>query len=274
MKTIVISEIGENHYGRWDVCRGLVEQTAAAGATYAKFQTYTAEQFGKDHRWYQDFKGVEMPEDVHFQMQELCKKLGVGFLSSSFTKRSTIFLVDKMGLDTLKIASGRIVHLDLLKDINSRADQVKTVFMSTGGSTMDEIKAAVDCLDKIDKLYLLHCVSQYPTDDKNINLRAMLTIKEAFGEHGIGFSDHSRGIDACLAAVALGAEVLEKHFTYHVDMPGDDHEGAMTPQTLAEMVKRIERIETMLGTGEKKPMPDEHKALSALRADLLEVDVE
>lgn len=271
MKTIVIAEIGENHYGRWDVCRGMVEEAAANGATYVKFQTYTAEQFGEDHRWYKEFKSVEVPEDVHFEMQQLCAELKVKFLSSTFTKRSTAFLVDRMGVDTLKIASGRIVHHDLLQDVNSRADQVKTVFLSTGGSTLDDVRDAVNCLDRIEKLYLLHCVSQYPTEDENVNLRAMLTIKDAFPEHGIGYSDHSRGPEACLAAVALGAEVLEKHFTYHVRMPGDDHEGGMTPEMLGDMVRRIERIETMLGSAEKKRVPAEEKALSALRVKLHEV---
>ena len=92
MKTIVIAEIGENHYGRWDVCRGMVEEAAANGATYAKFQTYTAEQFGQDHIWYEEFKKMEMPEEVHFEMQTLCQEREIGFLCSTFTRRSTAFL--------------------------------------------------------------------------------------------------------------------------------------------------------------------------------------
>ena len=126
-----------------------------------------------------------------------------------------------MGLAELKIASSRIVHLDLLDYVNSRADQVKTLFLSTGMATLDEVREALAHLDRIEKLYLLHCTSQYPTDDENVNLRAMVTLNNEFPEYGIGFSDHSRGIDACLAAVALGAQVLEKHFTYHTQLPGD-----------------------------------------------------
>jgi sialic acid synthase SpsE len=274
MKTIVIAEIGENHYGRWDVCRGMVEEAAAQGATIAKFQTYTADQFGKDHQWHEWFQGVEMPPEVHCEMQSLCYEKGLEFLSSTFTVRSTVFLVDKMGLDALKLASSRIVHLDLLDCVNSRADQVKTVYLSTGGSTLGEIREAVKHLQRIENLYLLHCVSQYPTDDANVNLRAMRTIKDEFPEYGIGYSDHSRGIEACLAAVALGAEVLEKHFTYHTRMPGDDHAGAMTPELLGQLLRQITRLEVMLGSSEKCPVPDEQKALSALRVKLHEVDFE
>ena len=274
MKTIVIAEIGENHYGRWDVCRGMVEEAAAHGATIAKFQTYTADQFGKDHQWHEWFQGVEMPPEVHFEMQALCHEKGIEFLSSTFTVRSTIFLVDKLGLDALKLASSRIVHLDLLDYVNSRADQVKTVYLSTGGSKLGEIREAVKHLQRIENLYLLHCVSQYPTDDANVNLRAMRTIKDEFPEYGIGYSDHSRGIEACMAAVALGAEVLEKHFTYHTRMPGDDHAGAMTPEMLGQLVRQITRLEVMLGSSEKCPVPDEQKALSALRVKLHEVDFE
>jgi len=138
-------------------------------------------------------------------------------------------------------------------------------------ATLDEVNAAVARLKNIERLYILHCTSQYPTDDENVNLRAMTSLKAAFPEHGIGFSDHSRGLDAGLAAVALGAEVLEKHFTYHTQMPGDDHEGAMTPEMLSELVRRIGRIEVMLGSAEKAPLPDEKRAVNALRISLREV---
>jgi len=271
MNTIVIAEIGENHYGQWDLARAMVREAAANGASYAKLQTYTAEQFGNDHRWYQDFKRVEVPEQIHIQLQAECQQAKIRFLSSTFTMRSTAFLVDKMGLDTLKLASSRIVCHDLLDDVNARADQVKTIFLSTGGSSMDEIREAVKRLDRIEKLYLLHCISQYPTDDENVNLRMMLDIKREFPQHGIGYSDHSRGIEACVAAVAMGAEVLEKHFTFHVRMPGDDHAGAMTPEMLAELVHRIERVEKMLGSEHKAKVPAEDAALPALRAKLAEV---
>jgi len=272
MKTKVIAEIGENHYGRWDVAKGMIREAARNGATYAKFQTYTADQFGRDHHWYEDFKGVEVPEKVHFELQEECRQAGIEFLSSTFTIRSTRFLVEKMGLNALKVASGRIPHLDLLDDINDRAERVKTVFLSTGGSTMDEIHNAVDRLDKIEKVYLLHCISQYPTDDENVNMKMMLDIRREFPQHGIGYSDHSRGIEACMAAVALGAEVLEKHFTYHLNMPGDDHVGAMTPELLNDLVLRVKRVEVMLGSDKKAPVPAEEFALSALRVKLGEID--
>ena len=152
-----------------------------------------------------------------------------------------------------------------------RADQVKTVYLSTGMATLDEVRDAVKHLSRIEKLYLLQCTSQYPTDDENVNLRMMLTLKEAFPELGIGLSDHSRGIDASLAAAALGAEVVEKHFTYHTRMPGDDHEGAVTPDMLAELARRVARIEAMLGSAEKAPVAAEERATCALRIKLREV---
>ena len=271
METILIAEIGENHYGRWDLCRSMVEEAAVNGATYAKFQTYTAEQFGQDHVWYSEFKQVEMPEKVHLEMQALCQERGIGFLCSTFTRRSTDFLVDRLGCTELKLASSRVADLELLDYIESRADQVRRVYLSTGMSTLAEVRAAVKRLGRIEELYLLHCTSQYPTDDQNVNLRALRTLKEAFPEHPVGYSDHSRGIEACLAAVALGAEVLEKHFTYHLRMPGDDHEGALTPEMLRALVQRVGRIEAMLGTEEKEPVAAEAKAMAALRVKMLEV---
>ena len=274
MRTAVIAEIGENHYGNWDICRGMVKEAAANGATLVKFQTYTAEQFGTDHPWYADFKQVEMPAELHLEMQGLCKELGVGFLSSTFTLRSTAFLVDAMGCDALKLASSRLADLPLLDYVNSRSDQVETVYLSTGMATLDEVRTAVAHLSDIRNLYLLQCTSQYPTDDENVNLRMMLTLRDTFPDLGIGFSDHSRGIDACLAAVALGAEVLEKHFTYHTRLPGDDHEGGMTPDMLAELVRRVARIETMLGAAEKAPVAAEERAVEALRIKLHEVGFE
>jgi sialic acid synthase SpsE len=141
-------------------------------------------------------------------------------------------------------------------------------------ATLEEVRTAVAHLDRIETLYLLQCTSQYPADDANLNLRAIPTLQAAFPAHGIGFSDHSRGIDACLAAVALGAEVLEKHFTYHVRMPGDDHAGGMTPEMLSELAARVARIETMLGTAEKAPVPAEQRAVDNLRVPLREVGFE
>lgn len=271
-KTIIIAEIGENHFGQWDICRGMVEEVAANKADYAKFQTYTADEFGKDHPWYDEFKRVQMPTSVHFEMQQLCRKKGVGFLSSAFTKGSTSFLVDEMGLTEIKLASSRIADIELLDYVNSRSDQLKTVFLSTGMTTLNEIRTAVKHLAGIEKVYLLHCTSQYPTDDKNVNLRGIITLKKEFSDFPIGFSDHSRGIEACLAAVAMGAEVLEKHFTYHTRLPGDDHAGALTPESLSQLCHSVERIDNMLGSGEKIPVPAEEKAKNALKIKLREIE--
>ena len=272
MKTVLIAEIGENHYGRWDVCRGMVEEVAAGGAAVAKFQTYTADQFGTDHPWHDWFQTVEMPQDVHFQMQQLCRDRSIEFLSSTFTRRSTDFLVEQMGLNSLKLASSRITDHGLLGYVNRYRERVKTVYLSTGGATTAEIREAVHCLRDIENLTLLHCVSQYPTEDANVNLRAIRTMQREFPEHRIGYSDHSRGIEACLAAVAMGAEVLEKHFSYHTRMPGDDHQGALTPESLRCLVDQVSRLEVMLGSDHKGPVADEQQALAHLRVEMREVD--
>lgn len=274
MKTILIGEIGENHFGNWDLCGGMVKELARGGATFAKFQTYTAEQFGRDHMWYEDFKRTEMPPEVHVRMQALCRELGIGFLCSTFTVRSTKFLVDKLGCDSLKLASSRVTDLKLLDDVNSRSDRVKTVYLSTGMSTMEEVKGAVGRLGDIETVYLLHCTSQYPAEDQNVNLLSIPALEEAFPGHPVGYSDHSRGLEACVAAVVLGAVVLEKHFTYSTSMPGDDHEGALTPETLPDLVRRVERVETMMGSKEKKPLPAETKAHEGLRVEMREVGFE
>ena len=274
MQTSIIAEIGENHYGNWDICRAMVEQVAGNGGTCAKFQTYKADEFGADHEWYEEFQRVAMPESVHFEMQTLCRELGIEFLSSAFTRGSATFLIDRMGLDSLKLASSRVTQLELLDFVNSRSDQVKTVYLSTGMATLDEVRVAVRHLDRIERLVLFQCTSQYPTDDENVNLRAMGTLQHEFSECGIGFSDHSRGIEACTAAVALGAEVLEKHFTFHTALPGDDHAGALTPESLAELCRRLERIERMLGSAVKTPVPAEQRARDNLRVTMREVDYE
>ena len=161
MNCIVIAEIGENHYGNWTLCRALVEQAAAHGATYAKFQTYSADEFGRDHAWYDEFKKVQMPVDVHLEMLALCSKVGIGFLSSAFSLGSARFLIDRMGQDKLKLASSRVTDSKLLDYVNQRADQVKTVFLSTGMATLDEVREAVQRLDAVEKLYLLQCTSQH-----------------------------------------------------------------------------------------------------------------
>lgn len=270
MKTIVIAEIGENHYGQWDICRGLTQEAAACGATIAKYQTYKWEQFAADNPELDWFKRVTMPERVHFEMQELCRKLGIRFMSSPFSVSSARFLVEDMHCVEIKLASRCLVQFPLLDYVNDQNDAVKTVYLSTGMGTLDEIREALRHLDKIQKVYILHCVTQYPTEDEDANLNCVMTLQREFPGYSIGYSDHTRGIDACLAAVALGAQVLEKHITYNTKMPGTDHAGAMMPDDLAEMVRKIVRIEKMLGSGEKAPTQQEREIVKAARSPLAE----
>ena len=272
MKTIVIAEIGENHFGQWDLCKGLTTEAARRGAAIAKFQTYKADQVPPDHPEREWFELVAMPEGVHYEMQEHCGGLGIRFLSSPFSVGAARFLVEDLKCEEIKVASRMLVYPPMLDFLNDHSDQVKTVYLSTGMATMAEIREGLRHLDKIKKVYLLHCVSLYPTEDAEAELRCLTTLQREFPGFSIGYSDHTRGIDACLAAVALGAEVLEKHFTYNARMPGSDHEGGMTPDDLAEMVKRIGRLEQMLGSGKKAPTPREKEILPAMRGSWAEVE--
>lgn len=272
MKTIIIAEIGENHYGQWDMCRGLTAEAARCGATIAKYQTYKAEQFPFDHPERKWFNRVAMPEKVHFEMHELCRNLGIRFMSSPVSVGAARFLINEMKCDEIKLASRVLTHFLLLDFINSQSNIVKTVYLSTGMATVSEIREALRHLARIETTYILHCVTQYPTEDEDVNLRCILTLQREFPGIPIGYSDHSRGIDACIAAVSMGAQVLEKHITYNTRMPGTDHAGGMTPGNLADMVGRIERLEKMLGSGEKKLTSGEKEIVRLARMPLPEVE--
>lgn len=273
MKTIVIAEIGENHYGQWDLCRGLTQEAARNGATIAKYQTYTGNQFPANHPERDWFQRVSMPARVHFEMRDLCLSSGIRFLSSPFSVGAARFLVETMGLNEIKIASSVLLRFPVLDYLNDRADMVKTIYLSTGMATVAEIRESLAHLQRIDKIYLLHCVSQYPTEDSEANLRCITTLQREFPGIPTGYSDHTRGIEACMAAVALGAEVIEKHFTYHTAMPGTDHAGGMTPSDLKEMTQKIERIEKLLGSPEKRPTASEAQIVELARTPLAETDI-
>jgi len=258
-KTTLIAEIGENHYGNMQLARSMVVAAADHGAHVVKFQSYRGEDTAPDDPEREWFKQVELSDEMHFELKELAESKGVRFLSSPFNMERTRFLVEQLGLKEIKIASGMLRHLKVLDYLNSKADVVETIYMSTGLATLEEIRDSLSHLKDIRRVVILHCVSCYPTDDEDANLRAITTLQREFPEYEIGYSDHTRGIEACVAAVALGATVLEKHFTYNVLMPGDDHAGGMTPADLAELAHRVERIEKMLGTGQKVPCEKEKK---------------
>ena len=256
-KTTLIAEIGENHLGNMDLARRMVVTAADHGAHIVKVQSFHGADTAPDDPEREWFKQVELPDAMHFELKKLAVKHGARLLSAPFTVERARFLVEQVGLTEIKVASGTLRHLPILNYLNSRADVIHTVYMSTGLATLEEIRDCLSRLNKIRRVVIMHCVACYPAEDGDANLRAVGTLRREFAEHEIGYSDHTRGIEACLAAVALGATVLEKHFTFNVLMPGSDHAGAMTPQDEAELVRRLERLEAMLGTGEKAPCPKE-----------------
>ena len=264
-KTTIIAEIGENHLGNMDMARRMLVTAADHGAHIVKFQTFRGADTSPDdieHEW---FKQVELSDEMHFELKKMAEEKGVRFLSSPFTVERTRFLVEQLGLTQIKVASGTMRHLPILGYLNGKADVVDTVYMATGMATLDEIRDSLSRLKNIKRVVVMHCVASYPVEDEDANLRVLATLKREFPEYEIGYSDHSRGIDACVAAVALGATVLEKHFTFNVLMPGDDHAGGMTPQSQAELVRRLEHVEKMLGSGEKVLGEREKKARQIMR---------
>ena len=264
-QTTLIAEIGENHLGNMDMARAMIEAAADNGAHIVKFQSYFGADMADDDPEGEWFKQVEISNERHFELAALARRKGVRFMSSPFNLERARFLVEELKLPEIKVASGTMRNLALLDYLNSQAASVRTVYMSTGMATLDEIRDSLSHLSHVERVVILHCVVTYPLDDAEANLRAITTLQREFPDREIGYSDHTCGIEACVAAVALGATVLEKHFTFNTLMPGTDHVGAMTPQDQAVMVARIARVEKMSGTGEKVPTEREKEVMPIVR---------
>lgn len=253
----IIAEIGENHLGNWAMAARMIELAAQAGADYCKFQSYrgTDVALGDPERdW---FHQVEVSDEAHRSLLDHCRRHGVQFLSSPFTcERADLLL--SLGLTTTKVASSELTNLKLLRHLNGRA---KRVFLSVGLATEDEIRAALEALSH-SEVTLLHCVSLYPAPPDKINLRSIPYLSERFGRP-VGFSDHTIGHHAAIAACALGAQVIEKHVTLSRDLPGTDHVLSLDPVELKQMVSEIRDLETMLGTA-GKPLSEEERAMIPL----------
>jgi sialic acid synthase SpsE len=254
VKTIVIAEIGENHLGDLERAKEMVAAAAAAGADYVKFQSYRGADVADDDPEKEWFSRVELSDRDHYVLREHARKNGVEFLSSPFTLERARFLCEGLGLTRIKIASSEMLNCELLDYVNTRAE---TVFLSTGMSTLEEVDRALSRLGKVPERYVLHCVTQYPAKPGELNLRVIRTLQAVFEDCRAGYSDHSLGIDACLAAVACGARVIEKHFTLDKGLPGTDHVLSVTPEELRELITRIRHLETMLGSPVKQPTPRE-----------------
>ncbi len=253
-QTTLIAEIGENHLGDWQRAREMVVAAAGAGADIVKFQSYRGcDVSGQDpeKEW---FHQVELPDAMHFELAELARENGVAFLSTPFTVERARFLCEKVGLRSIKVASSELLNLPLLDYLNGRA---QTVYLSTGMASLEEVRQAAGRLGGVRRVVILHCVTQYPLQDENANLRAIRVLREAFPRHELGYSDHTIGLLAPVIAVSLGATVIEKHFTLDKGLPGTDHALSVTPEELRELVQMIRKTEQLLGEFRKGPVQAE-----------------
>ena len=261
--TVVIAEIGENHGGDMEMARRMVREAARAGADVVKFQSYRGADVRPDDPEREWFGRVELNDAMHHELKTLAEGQGVEFLSAPFTLERARFLCEGLGLRKIKVASSEMLNLPLLDYLNGR---VETVFLSTGMATIDEVRDAVERLRNVRRLYVMHCTTQYPCSDENANLRVIGTLRQEFPERSVGYSDHTLGAVAPLAAVALGAAAIEKHFTLDKSLPGTDHVLSVTPEELKELVASIRRLETMLGRAVKAPVAEEREIVDLVRS--------
>ena len=280
MSIYIIAEAGVNHNGSFELACRLADAAKAAGADCVKYQTFKAEKLvsrGAQKAEYQKgttgegsqadmLKKLELTEDEFRRLKDYCGRIGICFLSTPFDFDSIAFL-KTLDMPFWKIPSGEITNYPYLRML---AETGKPVVLSTGMCRMDEIEAAVRVLREngTKEITLLHCNTEYPTPFEDVNLRAMQTMREAFGLE-TGYSDHTKGIEVPIAAAALGAAVIEKHFTLDRNMEGPDHKASLEPAELKAMVEAIRHIEQAMGTGEKAPSPSERKNIAVARKSIV-----
>lgn len=272
-KVFIIAEAGVNHNGSCDLAKKLIDVATEVGADAVKFQTFNVELLSckyaqkaeyqkittdKSETQFEMLQKLELDAHTHRELANYCKERHIIFLSSPFDLTS-IDLLDELGLEIFKIPSGEIVNLPYLRKIGRLN---KKIIISSGMADLGEIEDALNVLissgTQRENITVLHCNSGYPTPMEDVNLMAMLTIKNAF-KINVGYSDHTLGIEVPIAAVALGATVIEKHFTLDKNMKGPDHKVSLAPDELREMVKIIRNIEIAIGDGIKRPSPSELK---------------
>lgn len=266
---IVIAEAGVNHNGSFELAKKMVDAAKEAGVDYVKFQTfnpqklvskyaekaeYQKETTGSDETQLQMLQKLTLTEDNFLSLRDYCKEVGIGFISTPFDLDSIAFL-ETFDMDFWKVPSGEVTNLPYLEAI---ARTKRKVVMSTGMCDMNEIQDAMEVLKKngTTEITLLHCNTQYPTPYEHVNLRAMSTIKDTLHKE-VGYSDHTQGIEVPIAAVAMGATVIEKHFTLDKNMEGPDHKASLDPTELKQMVSAIRNIEKAIGNGSKEPSSSE-----------------
>ena len=280
-KVFIIAEAGVNHNGDISIAKSLVDVAALAGADAVKFQTFKADKLAakqapkaayqnettdKTETQHEMLRKLELTKDMHVELIKYCKEKEIMFLSTPFDIDSVHMLVE-LGLDIIKIPSGEITNLPYLREV---AKQKKKVILSTGMSNMQEVKDAVQILRQngAEDITVLHCNTQYPTPMKDVNLRAMIQMGEEL-EVPVGYSDHTLGIEVPIAAVAMGAMVIEKHFTLDKTMQGPDHKASLEPEELKGMVQAIRNIEKTLGDGNKNRTESEKETISIARKSIV-----
>jgi N,N'-diacetyllegionaminate synthase len=252
--TTVIAEVGENHVGDIGRAKEMISLAAEAGADVVKFQSYRGADVAPDDPERDWFTRVQLSDDAHRELVAVARERDVRFLSSPFSLDRARFLVEDLGLNEIKVASSEMLNRTLLEYLNGR---VETVYVSTGLADLEEVREAVSLLDHVDDVVIMQCVTQYPARDEDANLRAIRTLAEAFPDRRIGYSDHTVGLLAPVVGVALGATVIEKHFTLDRSLPGTDHVLSVTPEELDQLVRLIRAAEVLLGSAEKRPVPAE-----------------
>lgn len=280
-RCFIIAEAGVNHNGDLDMARRLIDTAAAAGADAVKFQTFKPERLASpmaDKADYQKgttdaaesqldmLRRLELRPEDHAVLRDHCRAVGILFLSTPFEESSADLLED-LGIEAFKLPSGEVTNLPFLRHVAAKG---RPVILSTGMSTLGEVEAAVAAIVAAGNppLALLHCTSAYPADPAQVNLRAMATLVAAFGVP-VGFSDHTPGTAVAIAAAALGAAVIEKHFTLSRDLPGPDHRASLEPDELSAMVAGIRVAESALGDGIKRPQPIEGDTARVARKSLV-----
>lgn len=283
MSVLIIAEAGVNHNGDLSLGEKLIEVAADCGADFVKFQTFTAENLvtpntklaeyqknnsGKESTQLNLLKKLELSRDQHFKLKQKSADLNINFMSTAFDVESSDFLKE-LGQEVFKIPSGEITNLPLLRHIGRYQ---KEVILSSGASNMSEINDALEVLTSagtpLNEITVLHCTSVYPANFNEVNLLAMEKISTEFGVK-VGYSDHTLGIEIAIAAVALGATIIEKHFTLSRNMEGPDHKSSLEPDELNQMIKSIRNVEKAFGDGIKKATLGELENINLIRRSVV-----
>ena len=280
-KTFIIAEAGVNHNGSFELAKQLVDKAVWAGADCIKFQTFNSKNLVSKNAQKAEYqkkttdssesqldmlKKLELSKEEFVELRDYCNQKEIMFLSSPFDLESIDFLAS-IGVRTWKIPSGEITNYPFLRAIGKRKE---SVIMSTGMCTLDEVRDAIKVLKDFGTtdITLLHCTTEYPAPYDSVNLKAMLTLKNEFG-FNVGYSDHTNGIAVPVAAVAMGATVIEKHFTLDKNMEGPDHKASLEPDELKQMVQSIRNVEAALGDGTKQPSDVEKKNIAIARKSIV-----